>query len=154
MLRFSRLPTPLWKGQVWRPKCLDFITPSPNPVSSHKGGVPHWSPGLQSPAPPEVGQAGESGQGTSRQSLQVPVKHLPQGFMRSSVKTELLMRTEAPNPNRFYLLCVTLHVESVPDENSTESKIYELKGEHHTYKHSPPGESDQPEGAVRVGVGG
>ena len=60
------------------------------------------------------------------------------------------MRTEAPNPNRFYLSRVTLHVQSVPDENSTESKICEPKGKQHTYKHSP-GESCQPEGAAGAG---
>ena len=133
---------------MWTPKCLVFVTPSPNPMSPHKGGVPHWSPGLQSPAPTEVGQQEDQDGSPQVEASKCRVKHLPQGFTRSSVKAELLMRTEAPDPNRFYLLCVTPHGESVPDENSRKSKICELKGKRHTYKHSPPGESCQPEDAV------
>lgn len=131
---------------MWTPKCLDFVTPSPNPVSPTKAVFPT---GAQPPQ--RWGRQEDQDRASQVEASKCRLKHLPQGFMRGRVKTEPLMRTEAPNPNRFYLPCVTLHVESVPDENSTESKICEPKGKQHTYKHSPPGESCQPQGAAGGG---
>lgn len=123
--------------------------PKPKPRESPQRRCSPLEPRATEPSPHRGGAGRRTRTGRPKsEASKCQLKHLPQGFMRSSVKTELLMRTEAPNPNRFYLLCVTPHRESVPDENSTESKICELKGKQHTYKHSPPGESYQPEDAV------